>query len=949
MLFPNGVFSPAAVGDARAADVLHRAADRARILVRPSDILAAALAAGDAKVRASLAQVLDPGASPADLAEVIEAYNPARDTPPDFDGRRERFAPESLAALDRFAAELQEGSDALRAVALEALLACVLGSLDGEDREFLTILNADAGATLFREQVRLAAEPLTPLFESESGRLRSEEFTESAWAALEGAATRAAELGYDRLLPPHVFLALVGETEGVAEHLVRLQATPDVGPGKVLAAAADAFRLSDRRGEPPTLSRDGIGEATVVLFRGAQRVARLWNADRVDSPHLLAALLDDMPPRLAGVLRRPPLDLDLEKLRTHLQQALREARTRARREVPFRLAAGLLPSEDLTFRARTDTIGPAIGLDPYFDAMLRALYRRANHHVLITGQRGIGKTTLVRELARRAAAGEIPFLSRKRFLWVDAGDVSPADSGAKLAAILAHVTGRTDLILCLDGLGPLLRGEPGTTHKLALRAALKERRIQLVAVMADRDFEDLLSADRELVEFFTRIGVAEPDRETALAIVSQAAAAIATEFKVSITAGAIDRSVVLSADYILNERLPSKAIRILRRVCEDLDYERTQRGGARATIEAEDVIRVVSEVSGVPESTLSGITEEADYDRDLAGMVVGQPEAVAAVATELRLIKAGLTDPGKPASVMMFAGLTGVGKTELAKTLARFYSSSKRLQTYTMGNFTESHAVSGIIGVPPGYVGHEQGGRIVNDLNTDPYGVFLLDEAEKAHPDIWKPFLNLFDEGWIVDQRAVKAFGDRAIFILTSNAGADVIASLSRAGEPMERIIEAVKTALLELRHPRSGEVVFAPEFLARIRRIIVFKPLDRAAMEGICRKIVGRMQTDWERKRNKTIVVPDALIAFIAERSHAENERSGGKEGGRIVAKLSSEHIEVPIQREAQYHRDEFKSCRRIELVFLPPGPARPFLPPPEARVDVRFLGEAAPVASTV
>jgi ATP-dependent Clp protease ATP-binding subunit ClpA len=132
---------------------------------------------------------------------------------------------------------------------------------------------------------------------------------------------------------------------------------------------------------------------------------------------------------------------------------------------------------------------------------------------------------------------------------------------------------------------------------------------------------------------------------------------------------------------------------------------------------------------------------EADYERDLGAAVVGQPQAVAAAASQLDAIKSGLPDPGKPASVMLFAGLTGVGKTELAKTLARFYSSSKRLQTYTMANFTQPHSVSGIVGVPPGYVGHEQGGRLVNDLNSDPYCVFLLDEAEKAHPDIWKLFL----------------------------------------------------------------------------------------------------------------------------------------------------------------------------------------------------------------
>src|SRR5439155_16189949 len=192
------------------------------------------------------------------------------------------------------------------------------------------------------------------------------------------------------------------------------------------------------------------------------------------------------------------------------------------------------------------------------------------------------------------------------------------------------------------------------------------------------------------------------------------------------------------------------------------------------------------------------------------------------------------------------------GKTELAKALARFYSSSKLLQTYTMGNFTESHTVSGIVGVPPGYVGHEQGGRLINDLNSDPYCVVLLDEAEKAHPDVWKPFLNLFDEAWIVDQRGVKAFADRAIFILTTNKGDARIARMSQAGEKPEEIVLAVKEELGEAR-AKDGQRVFPSEFLARLQ-VVVFEPLTEQAMAEIARMAVARMSKDWLEKRDKRL-----------------------------------------------------------------------------------------------
>jgi len=736
---------------------------------------------------------------------------------------------------------------------------------------------------------------------------------------------------------------MLGETEGVVEHLVRLQAKPEIGPGKVADVVTETFRLSDGRKVAVELTTNGLAEATSNMLMTAQKDCKLWGSERIDTPHLLLALLDEVPPRLASILEQSPLYLNLKRMREHLQQHLREMRSQVKREVAFRLPPGFLPSEDLTYRVRTEGMTPALHLDSYFDTLTRALYCRRNNHVLVTGLRGVGKTTLLWELARRAASGEIPFLKRKRFLLVDCRDVPPQGSKSRLEEILSHVSGRTDLIVCLDEMGPLLRAESGGNNKLILRGALKENRIHLIGVISNWDFEDLISSDYEFLEFLTRLEVEEPGREASIDIVEQACKGLERDYKMRVDERAIERAVVLSADYILNERLPMKAIKVLQRVCENLHYERTQLQGDRDTATPADVIKIIAQITGVPEGTLSGISEKTDYERDLSLVVVGQEEAVRSVAMQLRLIKGGSTEPNKPASVMLFAGLTGVGKTELAKALARFYSSSKRLQTYTMGNFTQAHTISGIIGVPPGYVGHEQGGRIVNDLNSDPYCVFLLDEAEKAHPDIWKPFLNLFDEGWIVDTRGVKAFADRAIFILTSNAGHDIISRMSQAREPMERIIEAVKTALSEIRHEHSREPVFSPEFLARITRIIIFKPLDEAGMEGICRKMLEHTQKVWKEKRDKTIVVPEAFIHYIARQSHLENERSGGKEGGRIVRKLLQELVEATIQKEISERSQEYRHCDVIELTLVDPGATLPYQRTAVPKIFVDFHASRA------
>ncbi|WP_149829140.1 AAA family ATPase [Streptomyces tailanensis] len=942
-MFSEGIFTPHALLDERSIDILSAATQRCSGTVRPSDILHAAIDSGDQGVLSVLSLTLAEGAQPRHLLETIAVYNPgSRDGQHfDFDGRRERFAAETLAALDRFAAEFAEDRDRLRPVCLELLVACVLEQPDPGDRQFLRILDATAAARALRDQVRVSVEPPPPLLD-DTGRLRSEEFSADAWAVLEQAAERAGELGYDRLLPPHCFLALLGETEGLTERLVRLQIPPQLGLAKVAEMLSGAFRLSQHGKDAPPLHRDGLGEPLLAMLAQAQRAAAVWGAEQVDTPHLLDALLEDPPPRLASVFQTDPLRVDLARMRELLAQSVREARTAGPREVAFRLAAGSPPAEDLTWVARTQGIPPARHLERYFDALGRALHRTTDNHVLITGPAGVGSTTLLRELARRAAAGELPFLRRKRLLRVDCRDVPDTESGAKLARIIAHVAGRTDLIVCLDGLGALLRGPGDTHHVLALRSALKERRIHLVGVLSDQEYDDLLAADHVLRELTTRIPMTEPDRNSARDMVQQVADALEAEFGVGIDGRVVDRAVVMSSDFILNQRLPLAAVKVLRRACEDLDYRRTQHGetGAVVTgagsgsvvtgsvVTTEDVVRVIAEVSGVPAEQIAGTGgERIDYEQALGGSVFGQRDAVGVVASELRRIKAGLAGAsGGPASVMLFAGLTGTGKTELAKTVASFYSSSKRLVTYPMANFTEAHSVSGIIGSPPGYIGYERGGKLINELNADPYGVFLLDEAEKAHSEVWRPFLNLFDEGWIVDQRGVKAHGDRAIFILTSNAGAEIISRMTREGRPEKEIVAAVKEALLRVGDQSRGGPVFSPEFMARIDRVIVFRPLDLDAMVGICLKTVDKQRAWWLEKREKELVVPESLIDYVARRGHLANEKSGGKEGGRVIGKLLKELIDQPLLLEGERREEEFRRCGRIECVFHSSGPDGPW-----------------------
>ncbi|MEX1026472.1 MAG: AAA family ATPase [Candidatus Paceibacterota bacterium] len=606
------------------------------------------------------------------------------------------------------------------------------------------------------------------------------------------------------------------------------------------------------------------------------------------------------------------------------------------------IPGALSSAEDLTEAVKTlsdDRPSPFDAEESYdqlFDSLARALYR-TDGHVLLTGERGVGQSALLVEFAKRAAQNRLTTLNEKRVLLLDYRQTPPEQGRERLLSLLGAIAGRKDLIVCVDGFASLLRSDRGTTNKGYLLALLPRIQGKLIGLLSPREYDELIADDADFREHFLQAEIPEPEGDTAIRLVRCYAAALEEGYLVQIEPEAVRQAVALTADYILHERLPGKAVKVLRDVCEQVAYERAQYGRERYVVTSDDVLRAVSRSSGVPEETLRGVAEKGDYENSLAEEIVGQHHAVRQVANELGLIKAGLTDPGKPASVMLFVGQTGTGKTEMAKTLARFYSRSKRLRTYTLGNFVEPHSVAGIIGVPPGYVGHEQGGRIVSDLASDPYCVFLLDEADKAHPDVLQPFLNLFDEGWVCDQRGVKAYADKSIFILTTNVGQRMLGDMARQGKTPEEMASRMKEALAQIRHSKSNRPVFAPEFLARIKRIVVFQSLGKEAMHGICLKLVRQMQASWQDKRRKSLIVPSELLEQIAAESDRRNETSQGREGGRLVRKLIAEWIETPIRKAASAQPQAYRDCEAVVLAANLPESDVETQPDPEITVFFR------------
>ncbi len=247
---------------------------------------------------------------------------------------------------------------------------------------------------------------------------------------------------------------------------------------------------------------------------------------------------------------------------------------------PFRLPAGLAPSDDLTHRAQhalpLETL-PFTGEPCYerlFEAICRGLHRRQAQHLLLTGERGVGKSTIVAELARRAAQGQIGFLREKRFIWIDARHTPPMEKGPRLAAILAHLASRPNLVACLEGMATLLRGEQGQDHRLFLVSVLARAPFRLVGLVTPHEYEELTSDMPDMLDFFSRVNVGEPDIPLAQKLLHHYAKGLQESFSMKIAPEAVHQAVILSANYLLNDQLPAKAVKVLAHCCEEHDYER---------------------------------------------------------------------------------------------------------------------------------------------------------------------------------------------------------------------------------------------------------------------------------------------------------------------------------------------------------------------------------------
>jgi len=505
---------------------------------------------------------------------------------------------------------------------------------------------------------------------------------------------------------------------------------------------------------------------------------------------------------------------------------------------------------------------PLVGRGDIIDKMIQTLSRRQKNNPLIIGDSGVGKTAVVEGLAEKINSGDVPdSLKDKTIYSVDMGSLLAGakyrgDFEGRLKNIFKEAQNNTKIILFIDEIHNIVGA--GSTSGSSMDAAnllkpiLTRGEISVIGATTFQEYRQHFEKDRGLNRRFQRIDIQEPTSEECLKILTSLKKQYEDFHQVNYSDKAIKACVDLSVKYLTQAKLPDKAIDLL-----DESGAAAKLKGQK-TIEDADVATLVSKISGIPTTQLStdDLSLLKDLDIKLKSIIFGQDDAITALTQAIKFARSGLESREKPWGSFLFAGPTGVGKTEVCKQLARILGVN--FQRFDMSEYMEKHAISRLVGAPPGYVGFEQGGQLTEAVSKNPYSLILLDEIEKAHSDIYNILLQIMDGGRLTDGNGRTVDFKNCLIVMTSNAGASDVAkgSLGLGQSQAAQISsEAIKKT-------------FSPEFINRLDRIIYFRSLNLDLIKNIVSKFLGELKLTLAQK-SVDFTFTEAAVSFIAEKGY--------------------------------------------------------------------------------
>src|SRR5580700_3829457 len=534
---------------------------------------------------------------------------------------------------------------------------------------------------------------------------------------------------------------------------------------------------------------------------------------------------------------------------------------------------------NLAERAAAGKIDPLIGRRNEIERAVHILLRRRKNNPVFVGEAGVGKTALAEGLALAIHDGRVPeALKDVQIYALDmgallAGTRFRGDFEQRLKAVIKAATGNPHIILFIDEIHTIVGAgsASGSTMDASnlLKPALASGDLRCIGSTTYQEYKRSFDRDKALARRFQRIEVNEPTREEAVQILNGLKSHYEKHHNVRYTAAAIRSAVELSARYINDRYLPDKAIDVMDEA--GVAGHLRARNSETMTVGARDAERTVARMAKIPERSVSSSDRARlqDLEPELKQVVYGQDSAIEAVCRAIKLARSGLAHPDRPVGAFLFAGPTGVGKTEVARQLAKVMG--VEFLRFDMSEYMERHTVSRLIGAPPGYVGFDQGGLLTDAVNRTPHCVLLLDEIEKAHPDLFNILLQVMDHASLVDNNGRKADFRNVILVMTTNAGASELSRAMigfgkdyRSGTPKDAI-----------------DRMFAPEFRNRLSATIHFEPLSPETMVRVVDKFIAELQERLD-KQKVTLTVTPAAKKWLAE--HGHDPRFGARPLGRLI-----------------------------------------------------------------